>query len=239
MSDMGVDVERLEAYLKSLSYASRLELLLLLRRPRTMDEIALTPGPAQPGNPERTLTRQAIQNHLDKLVETGLVRVGSTQRKGKRGVNEYTLDLSRLFAIIEELRKIATLAPAAAIDPLATESLAQTAEPAWEEGPKLVIVHGIGEGTAHTLRSKDLRPPRGWILGRGDECAVRLEYDPYVSTENAEILRDRGAYHLLDLRSSRNGTFLNWKRLPPGGEALLRPGDIVGVGRSLLLFRDA
>lgn len=235
----GIEYDKLEAYLKTLAYANRLELLSLLRSPKTLDEIHLTPGESQAGeNPDRPISRQAVQNHLDKLQEAGLIRVGLTDRKGKRAIYEYTLDHARLFAVTEELRKVSALEPTVTLDPNATEGLPDAPQAPWEEGAKLVLVHGVHEGRAFALKPSKTRPGRGWVLGRAPECAVPLEYDPYVSHENAEIVAVGRQYRLLDLRSSKNGTFLNWRRLPIGGEAPLRSGDVIGLGRSLLLFRE-
>lgn len=234
-----VEYERLEANLKLLAYATRLELLRLLRRPKTLDEIRLTPGSSQAGDsPERPISRQAVQNHLDQLADAGLVRVGFTDRKGKRLVQEFGADAARLFAVVEELRKIVTWEGDAPDAATRTETLAGSTALAWEEGAKLVLVHGVQEGRAFPLRHAEMTGGRGWIVGRAGSAHVSLEYDPYVSSENAEILHVGNQYRLLDLRTSRNGTFLNWTRLPVGGEVPLRSGDVVGVGRSLLVFRE-
>lgn len=206
-----------------------------------MDEIHLAPSKEQAGaTPDRNITRQGVQNHLDRLVEAGLVRAGTTDRKGRRAMNEFVLDHARVFAVVEELRKLSEFGPNVPLDPFATIHLPDSPTSAWEDGPKLVLVHGVREGTAYPLRAALVKPPRGWIVGRAAGAHVPLEYDPYVSAENAEILRSPdGSFGLLDLRTARNGTFLNWRRLPAGGVAPLRSGDVIGVGRSLLLFRDA
>jgi len=236
-----IEFERLETYLKTLAYASRLELLSLLRSPRTLDEIHLQPGAAQAGqNPDRPISRQAVQLHLDKLEEAGLIRVGLTERKGKRALYEYAIDHARLFAVSEELRKVSALESHVPLDPNATEGLpVQRLEARWAEGPKVVLVHGVNEGRAFPLRASDAAPGRGWVIGRAQDAAVSLDYDPYVSVENSEVVQVGRQYRVLDLRSSKNGTLLNWKRLPVGGEAPLAAGDVIGVGRSLLVFRDA
>lgn len=239
MSAGPIEYERLESYLKTLAYASRLELLSVLRSPRTLDEIHLTPGASQAGeNPDRPISRQAVQLHLDKLEEAGLVRVGLTERKGKRAIYEYTLDHARLFAVTEELRKVSALESLVTVDPNATEGLPAPAQPRWAAGPKLVLVHGVHEGRAFPLRAGASPAGRGWVIGRAKEAAVSLDYDPFVSVENSEVLQVGRQFRLLDLRSSKNGTLLNWERLPVGGEATLKPGDVIGVGRSLLVFRD-
>jgi pSer/pThr/pTyr-binding forkhead associated (FHA) protein len=101
-----------------------------------------------------------------------------------------------------------------------------------------VLVHGVHEGHVFPLRAPPAAGGRGWIVGRAKDAAVSLDYDPYVSIENSEILRVGRQFRILDLRTSKNGTLLNWKRLPVGGESPLRTGDVIGVGRSLLLFRE-
>ncbi|HVL48036.1 MAG TPA: FHA domain-containing protein [Candidatus Thermoplasmatota archaeon] len=235
-----IDFERLEAFLKVLATTNRLELLSLLRRPKTLDEIRLTPAASQAaGSPDRAISRQAVQGHLDRLIDVGLVRVASTERKGKRAVQEYALDHARLFAVLEEMRKLSRLESTAAVDPFATESLGEGRPLAWEDGPKVVIVHGVREGRAFPLKASAAKAPRGWIIGRAADAHVPLEYDPFVSTENSEIVKTAEGFRLLDLRTARNGTYLNWNRLPVGGSAPLESGDVIGVGRSLVVFRES
>lgn len=235
----GIDFERLERFLKSLAYANRLELLSMLRIPRTLEEIHLSPGPAKAGeSADRPISRQAVRGHLEQLEDAGLVRVRTGERPGRRAQHEYVLDHAQLFAVVDELRKLSTLEASVRLDPMATQQLQESRGPLWEEGLKVVIVRGVQEGKAFSLRHGALKSPRGWVIGRSPEAHVCLEYDPFVSMENSEIIKVGDTYRLLDLRNARNGTFLNWKRLPVGGEAPLAGGDIVGVGRSLLLFRQ-
>lgn len=238
-----IDAEALEHNLKVLAVANRIELLSLLRTPKTLDEIDLTPAASQAGTrPERIITRQAVRNHLEKLMEVGLVRVRLSERKGQKGrksVQEYLVDHARLFAVVDELRKLSLIESRVESDPYMTSVLASAGPLVWPDGPKVVVVRGTQEGKALPLLPSALAPPRGWVIGRSPRCSVRLEYDPYISTENSEIVPEPGGgYRLMDLRTSRNGTFLNWQRLPIGGEVKLRGGDIIGVGRSLLLFRQ-
>ncbi len=235
----GVDLAPLVESLKALSSENRLELLALLRNPRTIDEIVLTPGPTRAGSrPERPLARQTVREHLEQLVATGIVRVRLTDRHGKRGQQEFVLDRARLFAALEDIRKLGSLTAFVPLDPGDTRVAGREPEPAWDEGPKLVLVHGVKEGTAFPLRSELLKEGRGWVIGRREGVAVNLSYDPFVSHHHAEILRDGERFRLMDLRTARNGTLVNWHRLPVGGEARLEPGDVIGVGRSLLVFRQ-
>ena len=235
-----IDYRGLRRHLQILAHESRLALLFHLQRPRTVDEIRLVPGPSRAGTrPDRPISRQAIQHHLNQLLAAGLVHATvREQRKEGHGMKEYVLDAPRLFALIEELRKInaarSSLVPGAA----ETQQLGGPVHARWDPGPKLVLVHGVDEGRVFPLSSSLLHPRRGWIIGRSRAAAVCLDYDPFVSNENAEILRDREGFRLLDLRTARNGTSLNGEPLPTGGQAPLTNGDIIGLGRSVLVFRE-
>lgn len=233
------NVEELGNALHALVHPNRLQLLLELSRPKLVSDLRLTPASVPDGeNPDRPLSRQAVQAHLDQLVDVGLVRALATTTDAGRAAFAYVVDHARLFALAEDFRTLARTERAVQLDPLETSGLSGEVAPKWPDGPKLVIVHGLGEGTAVPLALIDRTPPRGWVIGRGDRAHVRLTYDPFVSSENAEIVPNDRDYHLLDLRTSLNGTYRNWRRLPVGGEVALENGDIIGVGRTLLLFRE-
>lgn len=237
----GVDLDELEGSLDVLAYRNRLELLRLLREPRTLGEIELTPGPEQAGaHPDRPISREAVRKHVNKLVDAGLVRRGTTARADGREVHEYVVDHRRLFAVAQELTKLSTLEATVPLDPMETIDLDQADKAGWTPGAKLVLARGVREGRAFPLLQADLDPgrDRGWVVGRSEDADVSLTYDPYVSAENAEILPDGDGFRLLDLRSATNRTYLNWETLPVGGEAELESGDVIGVGRSLLVFRS-
>lgn len=217
-----------------LANANRLALLEALRLPRSLSEIRL---PAQgPGaRAGAAMARQSVREHLDRLEEAGLLRRESA-REG-RG-DEWSVDASRLYALAEEFRRLA-IAPAPH-ERFATETLAVPDVPARRlaAGPRLLVVHGLEEGRAFELGAANRGRNRGWIVGRKPGLAVTLDYDPFVSSEHAEIEPRAGGFVAIDVRSSTNGTFVNWERLPRGGEATLAHGDVLGVGRTLLLFRD-
>lgn len=232
-----VDVARLSALLEVLASANRLDILRQLREPRTASEIILHPPDPKPGeNAERPISRQAVRQHLAKLVEIGVV-VAQKGRRGSAPVEEYLASQQRVFAIAEEFRTLASLRPTLppGVDRTMDGSLAGVK--GAKAGVRLVLVHGLDEGRAFPLDVRDLSGERGWVVGRRRGVAVCLDYDPFVSAENAEVRWRDGRYRLEDLRSSRNGTLLNWERLPKGGSAELASGDVIGVGRSLLLFR--
>lgn len=232
------DFPRLAEYLKALGNQNRLELLHALRKPRGVRDIELRPEAVKEGeNPDRAISHQAVRDHLAKLRAIGVVSVERVEREG--GVaDEYVLNHRKLFAIVEELRGLGELR--ASVAPAREETLgaAPPGADAEHAGPRFVLVRGQGEGREFPLRKDNLAAGRGWVVGRKPGLAVSLDYDPFVSTENAEVLLGPQGYRVLDVRASRNGTHLNFRPLPRGGEAPLRHGDVVSVGRTHLVFRD-
>lgn len=231
------DPEHLADLLSALGSPNRLRLLTLLQEPRTLGEIELPPSKPSDQRDDRAISRQAVEKHIDRLAEFGLVRQ-ETREDASRPQREFVIDRASLFAVLEELRQLGAVEPQAEVDPQATVDLDDVQESDLPPGRKLVLVHGAREGVTFPLRNRDLEDPRGWILGRSADAHVALEYDPYVSKENAEIIPGPDGPKLVDLRSSTNGTFLNWSRLDPGEETPLSTGDVVGVGRSLLVYHD-
>src|SRR2546429_7602163 len=73
----------------------------------------------------------------------------------------------------------------------------------------LIVLTGGHMGQLFPVRGGDL------VIGRGNECEVRIE-DDGVSRRQARLVREAGAIYLEDLRS-RNRTFVNGPRpLGPG-----------------------
>jgi pSer/pThr/pTyr-binding forkhead associated (FHA) protein len=71
------------------------------------------------------------------------------------------------------------------------------------------------------------------ILGRGKNVAVRLS-DEGSSRQHAEIFKV-GALHFIRDLSSRNGTFVNSRRIT---ESILREGDQIRIGDTVMLFLE-
>lgn len=66
------------------------------------------------------------------------------------------------------------------------------------------------------------------LVGRHASCDLSFA-DPRVSGEHAIVRWVDGRWELKDL-ASRNGTFLNKRRLSPGERVTLGPGDVVTLG---------
>lgn len=225
-----VDYFRLANFLGALAYPARLELLDALRLPRQLGQIRVGAYQSRPGS-ERPASRQTIRAHLDKLVDADLVRA-EPMEPGSR-VLRYAINPQKLYALTEEMRRLATLhAGRSPVDATGTLHVREERPP--PEGPRLVLVHGMYEGKSFALEPSTARGGQ-WVIGRKRGLSVSLDYDPYVSLENAAVGR-RGAEWVLTDMGSKNGTSLNWARLPKGGSRPLRPADVVGVGRSLLNF---
>jgi DNA-binding transcriptional ArsR family regulator len=218
-----VDFAALARDLAPLSYEKRLELLHFLIRPHYLEEIAS----------HLKMARQAAQKHIDQLLEVGVIKK-QPGRRDSGPVVEYVVVPQRLFALGEEFAKLGVLKPLAADEALSRTQVV-TRSPAVghaQPGPALVAVHGMKAGTVFRLA-----PGTGpWTVGRDADRTVCLDYDPFVSNRHAEVALRNAQFVLVDTFST-NGTFLNWERLPRGGEAALQPGDVVGVGKSLLVFR--
>lgn len=235
--DPDSEVERAAALtqaLEVLASPARMYLLREVRVPKTLKEIKVRVPEKEAGGRDRILARQSVKEHLDRLVEIGVVLARETQREYGETI-EYILNHQRLFAISESFRALAKLRPAEAPDGRTISAVAR-ANTYEIRGPCLVLVKGLDEG-----RTFDMRPrPDGrneWVIGRRNDLGVSLDFDPFVSSENSRVLWAEGAYFIEDLSVSRNGTMLNFQPLPKGGRRALRTGDLIGVGRSLLMFR--
>jgi hypothetical protein len=74
--------------------------------------------------------------------------------------------------------------------------------------------------------------PRGATLGRSRECEIVID-DANVSRQHAELRPRGGAWVVSDLGST-NGTRVNGRTID--GPEVVRPGDEIEVGSSLLTF---
>lgn len=234
-----IDVERLGQYLRALSVPTRILLLQKLQLPHTPAEVKLPPFRRDAGlRGDRTLSRQTVESHLRKLEAAGLVR-SRPARRGGQAAREYLVNQERLFTLVDEVRRLALIRPAAGEGTMGTRSRPATAHhgdpgdaPALPRGPALVLVAGPLEGKAFPLEGAG-----PWVLGRSRGADACLDYDPFVSSRNTEVAREGAGFAVRSLPESRNGTTLNWRLLGKGERAPLAAGDTLGVGRSLLVAR--
>jgi hypothetical protein len=228
-----VDYTTLAEFLGALSYPVRLELLDALRFPHTLSEIKLPARQRSSGEPGRPAARQTVQQHLDRLVEARLVRAEPIQREG-RTMPTYVVNPPKLYELLEELRRLSTTYAGRGFAADATGTLGSAPQAEEVKGPRLVLVHGVYEGKAFPLDAASRKDGK-WLIGRKRDLAVPLDYDPFISLENSAVREEAGRFFVEDL-GSKNGTSVNWTVLPKGVSRQLRPGYVLGVGRSLLGF---
>lgn len=228
-------LETLARHLEAIASPTRLRLLSKLRSPRELHEIVVSGSRSRRReSPHRPLSRQAVTDHLDRLLDLGLI-MRARGPASPRG-DTFVLNHERVFALIDELRALARLRPLVGDDlsvgaTMVGGSARGTRLP---KGPRLVVVYGRDEGQAYPL---DGSPGARWRIGRGPACEVRLDYDPFLSSQNSLVERTPEGIDIVDRLPNRNGTWVNWSRLAPGGRQSLRGGDVLGVGRSLLVFQ--
>lgn len=217
--------------LSALAYSLRLELLDRLRFPHSIGELRLSPRRREGGKViSRPAARQTIQGHLNQLIEAGLVDAEPAEEKSP---NKYIVNAARLYEITEQMRRLSVRYAGRARHPDETGTMAPDVLPPAAQGPRLVLVHGLYEGKSFALDAS--KTAGQWSIGRRSGAEILLEYDPFVSLDHAVVTGRDGRYTLTDL-GSKNGTTVNWAALPRSGSHVLRPADVIGVGRSLLVF---
>jgi FHA domain/Bacterial regulatory proteins, luxR family len=90
------------------------------------------------------------------------------------------------------------------------------------------------DGEQQLLR---LPPERATLaIGRNPAADVCLGWDDEVSGLHAQLEQAAGEYALVDDGLSRNGSFVNGERVH--GRRRLRDGDMLRLGRTVVLFRN-
>ena len=98
-------------------------------------------------------------------------------------------------------------------------------EEAHRKRPCVTVLTGVASGQLYKL------PPGEVVLGRAPDATIRIG-DDGVSRHHARFRVETGEIWIEDLRS-RNGTFLNGKRVEQ--LTALRDGDKIQVGRTTVL----
>lgn len=88
---------------------------------------------------------------------------------------------------------------------------------------KLKVLQGSHEGKEISVASEK------FLIGRSDSCNLRPKSESISRKHCIIVVRD-GKVLVQDLKS-RNGTFVNDKRLPIDRAKVLRPGDFLRVGK--------
>jgi len=213
--------------LEALASPTRLAILHQLRVPHLLSDIRVQPSLTRAGeNPTRPLSRQTVTHHVEQLAQIGLLHKVPMPEGGAG----YAIHQASLFALLDEVRRLAKLRSVIPDDP--SETIVQRETPAIRlpSGPRLVVAYGREDGAAFGLDGDR------WRVGRGAGCEIRLDHDPWISGEHATIERAASGFVLTD-QHSRNGTWVDWQRVTPGRPIALGPGALVMVGRTLLVLQ--
>jgi len=97
--------------------------------------------------------------------------------------------------------------------------------------PFLVLRDGDGDQRLHVLEAARMRV----TLGRSAGNDVALQWDTEVSRLHAELERLGDEWTLSDDGLSRNGSFVNGRRI--SGRQRLRDGDVLRLGRTQIAYR--
>lgn len=97
--------------------------------------------------------------------------------------------------------------------------------------PFLVLRDGDGDQRLHVLEAARTRV----TIGRSAGNDVALQWDTEVSRLHAELERLGDEWTLSDDGLSRNGSFVNGRRI--SGRQRLRDGDVLRVGRTQIAYR--
>lgn len=221
-----VDHAFLARTMKALANPARLRLLGFLTLPHYLEEIAS----------EMKVSRTAAARHIKVLEASGLVaRVPGRREHGP--VVDFVVVPERLFRLFDETRRLGVSTPrygAAPEEVWRTIPLeAERRGRGQGQGARLLEAYGLAAGSVHRL--DPAKRGEGWLLGRGEDADVRLVADPYVSKHHARMDYD-ASFTLADLGST-NGTLLNGEPLEAGKASPLHQGDLVTLGRTLLVFR--
>jgi len=92
---------------------------------------------------------------------------------------------------------------------------------------ELIVVSGELLGARYPIGPAELR------IGRAPSCAIRLA-DSEVAWEHAAVRHSDGRFHISDRRSG-GGTYVNGMRIT---DHRLEPGDQIGIGETVLIYRE-
>ncbi|HXG76968.1 MAG TPA: FHA domain-containing protein [Gaiellaceae bacterium] len=105
------------------------------------------------------------------------------------------------------------------------------------EAAELRAAHGVSPARLRVVRGPGLpvgrvvELDRPTVVGRDDDCGLRLDGDEFASAHHARLEPTAGGVRVVDLGST-NGTFVNGERVRDA--EVLRRGDILRVGTTEL-----
>jgi DNA-binding transcriptional ArsR family regulator len=221
------DVDRLAEVVQALSSPPRLHLLRELRAPKKPSQLRVPADQDREGlRSDRMLSRPAISQHIAELRDLGLVE--------KTEDGAYVVNHQRLFSALREVSRLAVIRPEVEVDVEETLRTESRQAPGSASGPRLVVVGGPREGRVFLLEGAG-----PWLVGRGPQADIRLDYDPHVSREHLQVHeRSDGTFAVEANPDATNATLVDFVPIE-GDAAALVAGSVLAVGSSRLVLRIA
>lgn len=172
---------------------------------------------------------RAEMQREQRAADEMLVRLRAEQAALAARAAEFPALLARLR---EEVPRLAAAAPREVADRLRPRELPPPTPPREPSPPRLVadvsplafaVLRGA-EGAVHELPSLENS------VGRSPTCGACVPGFQAVSNRHASIDIDNDGHSAIRDLGSRNGTFVNDHRVPPGSGLVLRSGDVVRLG---------
>jgi DNA-binding transcriptional ArsR family regulator len=212
----------LAATFQSLAHPTRVQLLESLREPATAGQLAQRFG----------ISRQAMKKHLQVLLDAGLVHVAGGSRPILTA-HRYAANPVMLYVFKETVWNLGGFSAPLRLPPIPTAVAEQPRPGSPLSQPGLLLVHGDAPGRWYPLEERD-----SWTIGRDPGQDLVVPNDLFASGRHAALARAGDGWTVTDLRS-RNGTWLDFARIPAGRPGPIRTGQVLTVGRSHFVFRSA
>ena len=231
--DMDLDfMKELSKYLDVLGSDTRLQILKFIEKePKDIRVISS----------EIKTSRENTKRHLDKLLSVGVIKkemgLGEPTVKGIHPVWKYSSVPGGLEAILRSLGVFSNVQFEMS-DKIA-EVKEKLSEQLMSKMPVIRVLGGADDGKTFPIKKDKIR------IGRIDsekmdkydaETDVALSEDyravTRVSKPHAELTLEEGRWFIEDC-SSRNGTFINDKKLDEREKKKLANGDIIGLAKGL------
>lgn len=216
--------ERILTRLRALASPPRLALLKALVTPSRSTELRVRAASERVGfEPVRNLSRSGVIEHLEVLVDAGLVR-----RMGET----YVTDQQAVVALLQDLGDLARLRALVEVDVEVTRAAPPPHLQPVPVFPRVLVANGPEAGRAFQLEGEG-----PWRVGRGAESEISLAFDPHVSRAHVVLERDAEGYLARVAPTAKNPVFVDFAKVSAGEAMRARPGALLSLGATLLVLQ--